>query len=794
MKSINRFSQSITILAIVVGSLVPVTTKAQDSAAFLEEIIVTAARRAESIQDSSLIIEAFNTEKIVDQGIDDMVDLSSVVPSLQIGLAGPQLQMFIRGVGSPNATIVGSPAIALSKDGTYLARTQSVHGAFFDLERIEVLKGPQGTLYGRNATGGAVNLITVAPEIGATGGYLQADVGNFSKVHIEGAINIPMGDSLATRLSAISMNRDGYMSDDTMDDQHYAVRLQTLWEPSDKVSWRFQGQYADYGGRGLGGFTYAGASDAWESIYPGGNDILLANLATGPVVPSVAFPWITDALIVGPAPTPPFPPGTNLISGIRLIGDTADQELTTWDVGFRLDVDLDWATLTVQPSYQEIESFLRNTPGPQFQIGDPFNGLAPETSEATTLEVRLAGESDRLQWVAGVYLFDEDQFGPTRVNQGPAQNLYVENYFETESLGIFAETTFNVSDQSRLIVGARYSDDDIVKPDFIRWSVTPAFDCPPGAPNEFVINGVTACQVSPPTTESASFDSFDWNVVYEYDLSDDSMMFLKASTGYKAGGLSAVAGAAFGPEELDAYELGFRNLFMDGRLQVNGDIFFWDYKDRQENIVGPDELGIIGQATVNAGETSIQGIGVDVLFAASDRDLIRVGAEFLDAEYDSFTYNVAAPFLIPSATCPESPTGNIINLPPPFGPVPEFQIDCTGFEATRSPRLTWNVAYTHTFELASGASLDATIDGSYKDEVWTTATFLTEQRAPDLTLWNARLTYNSPSDAFKIVAYVTNISDDASFSSGLNHTQIPQLVGLSPTNPRTYGLRLRRNF
>ncbi|MEO1036027.1 MAG: TonB-dependent receptor [Pseudomonadota bacterium] len=767
----------------------------EESEARLEEIVVTASRRAESIQDSSLIIEAFDNEKIFQKGLTTPVGLTTAVPSLQIGMAGPQLQMYIRGVGSPNATVVGSPAIALSKDGSYLARTQSLHPSFFDLERIEVLKGPQGTLYGRNATGGAINLITKAPVLGEFGGYGALDFGNFSKKQIEGAVNLPVGDEFATRVSFFGIDRAGYMSDGTMDDEHWALRVQTLWEPNDRVSWTLQGQYADYRGRGLGGFSFAGAADPWQAMFPAGNAVILANVfGNGQAFPDFAFPFITDAEDLGPAPTPPFPPGTSFFSGVDLIEDNAFQEMQIWDISSTLIVDMDFATLTVVPSYQEVESTFRNTPGPRFGILDPLNGGAPETSEAATLEVRLSNETDKFDWVAGIYIFDEDQFGPTRVDQGPVQNLFVDNSFETEAFGVFAETVYSFNDTTRLITGVRYSDDEITKPDFRRWSISEALNCPPTAPNRQVVNGVAACLVSGPNTDTVSFDSFDWKVALEYDLSPDNMVFFTASTGYKAGGFPAVVAQAFEPEELDAYEIGFRNLFLDGRLQLNGDIFYWDYTDRQENVVGADDLGIIGQSVVNAGSTTIQGFGFDMLFAATDQDLIRFGAEFLDAEYDTFTFTQGAPFTPPSVTCPTSPTGVTLMLPPPFGPTPELLIDCSGFEATRSPRWTANVEYTHTFVLEGGATLAANVNGSYKDETWLTALFLEQQRVPDLMLWNASLTYRPSDERFTVVAYVDNIDEDASFTSGLNHTQIYQLVGLSPTLPRTYGLRVRYDF
>ena len=141
----------------------------------------------------------------------------------------------------------------------------SIASHFYDLERVEVLKGPQGTLYGRNATGGAVNLITKRPDLEEISGYVSTDIGDYDKIQIEGAVNVPLSETFAARISAISVDRDGYMSDETSDDEHYSARLQTLWEPNERVSWRFQGQYSEYDGRGPG-FTYV--SDHFEASLP----------------------------------------------------------------------------------------------------------------------------------------------------------------------------------------------------------------------------------------------------------------------------------------------------------------------------------------------------------------------------------------------------------------------------------------------------------------------------------------------------------------------------------------------
>lgn len=758
----------------------------------LEEIIITAARRAESLQDSSLIIEAFGSDTLYEEGVTNAVELTRLVPSLQVGLAGPQLQVYMRGVGTPTATIIGSPAIAINKNGQYLSRTQSAGSSFYDLERVEVLKGPQGTLYGRNATGGAVNLITKGPDLDEFGGYASVDFGNYSKKQFEGAVNMPISDTFALRASTFIIDRDGYMDDGTMADEHWSGRLQSLWEPSENVSWRLEGQYSDYDAP-IAGFTYFGADDPWEStISDGANAILAANAST---FPSAAFPWINTAPIVPGAMIPPgvnpaFPDGSTFFYGVDFFEDDSFQELTVWDISSTLTWDTDFATVTWLASYQDMESSFTNYPGPNFSQLNPITG-EPETSESFTSELRLSNETDNWKWVAGVNIWEEDQYSPTVVDQGAQQSLWVDTAQESESFGIFGDVVYSLSDELRLEVGLRYSEDEITH-DFSRFALSDSLTCAPFFGNAQTENGVTFCTTSARDIRNADFDSTDWKVGVEYDLSDDSMLFASVGTGYKAGGFSNTDSIAFEPEELTAYELGFRNLFMDGRLQLNGDIFFWEYENRQESQVGSDLSGIIGQTIVNAGESEIKGFGVDIVFAATENDRIRFAAEYLDAEYTDFTFLQGESFT--NGVCPTTPTGNMVAAPgPPGSMTPELLVDCTGFESTRSPELSGNASYVHTFDLENG-SLDANLNASYKDQVWTTANFLAAQRVPDLLTINASLTYNSADGQYTVVGYINNIDEDATFSAGLNHTQVPELVGFSPTPPRTYGVRVRYNF
>ncbi|MEM1112764.1 MAG: TonB-dependent receptor [Pseudomonadota bacterium] len=786
------FTRTLLATAVTATSQFGFAPLANAQGGVLEEIIVTASRRAESLQDTSLIVEAMTGLQMQERGVTDMFTLAREVPSLTVGHAGPALQLQIRGVGSDAASGFTSPGLAVSKDGVYIPRVTAMSSQFFDLQRVEVLKGPQGTLYGRNATGGAINLITNGAELGEISGFATVEGGNYDKVQFDGAINIPMGENFATRLSAFVTQRDGYMSDGTAEDERWATRASFLWTPTDDIQWRFQGQYAENGGNGIGS-TWVGSPDPWESIFPGVNDLLLSGAEeNGLVFPDIAFPWIENAPVQGPAPTPPFPPGTNFIYGINDVkNDRGDQDLEFWDVSTTFEWDLDFATLTVLGAYQDVEQSYISQTSVLFGVGRLFGEDVPETSETTSLEVRLNGDTDNFTWVVGANFFNEEQTVYNAINQGIVQNLQLGADIETDAIGLFGELTWNLTDNLRLIGGLRYSDEEQEKTNFNRYTLSEAIACPPAIADE-IINGLAVCQISGPGEDKISDDNVDWKVGVEYDVNENSMVFFSVSTGFKAGGLPAVD-SSYGPEYLTAYSLGAKNIFMDGRLQLNADLFYWDYEDKQENLVGPDRQGIIGLNTVNAGESTIQGIGMDIQFAATAQDFFALNFEYLDAEYDEFSYFQGAAVTAPT-TCDVTETGEIVPGPPPTGVTPELFIDCSGFPMTKAPEWTGRAAYTHTFNFGDAGELDANVSVQYVGERWLSANFLEGQEATDHTFWNAYLMYRPVNLDLSVMAYIENIGDEESYQVSLNHTQVPQFIGIVPGLPETYGVRLRYDF
>ncbi|HEY6924196.1 MAG TPA: TonB-dependent receptor plug domain-containing protein, partial [Steroidobacteraceae bacterium] len=227
-------------------------------AASLQEIVVTAQRRQENLQTAALPVSALSAEQLASAGTTKVQDLTQLIPALQVSqAAGPYPLYFLRGVGNFNGNSLSDAAVALSVDGVYIARPSSTVGMFYDLDRVEVLKGPQGTLYGRNATGGAINVITRKPT-GEFGADASIDIGNHDLVKVDADLNLPLNDKVAARLSAQSIDRQGFMTDGTDDENGRAARAQLRAEATDTLTLNVAADFYHQGGRGPGSTVLPG--------------------------------------------------------------------------------------------------------------------------------------------------------------------------------------------------------------------------------------------------------------------------------------------------------------------------------------------------------------------------------------------------------------------------------------------------------------------------------------------------------------------------------------------------------
>lgn len=779
----------------------------------LEEVIVTAQRRAESVQDAALAIDAITTAGLMRAGVTDAISLGRSVPALTItSSGGSNASLYMRGVGNEITNGYVDSAIALSYDGVYLGRSSAATGAiFYDLERVEVLKGPQGTLYGRNATGGAINFLPAKPVLGETSGHIMGAVGNFDAHEVQGAINLPLGDHSALRIAASIAKRDGYNDDDTDDRDDQAVRVQWLVEPTEALSIRIGGDYTKVDAHGPGSH-YSG------HYTPGNYQFVPSGLSEDAGVKSPsANAWRQTQLSA---------PGFGFL-------DPITDNLYVDNEFMGLNAEINWhtdaGTLTIIPAWRKVNVDSVFT-GPAFNSAKIF-----ETDEQYSLEVRFASDNDGpLNYLIGAYYFDEKlDGGPNTFNQEyvlPLQRFEQ----ETESWAVFSQVTWDFADDKRLVLGARYTDDhkeiDAVMENFIvfcgglppnnivppasfgagcaapgalpnfptlsttaetlDWLVAGGWVDPgttlvnaPGQPIP-LLNGVgTILKTYEPNGNTFDKTKVTWKATFEWDIADDSMLYVSYETGYRAGGLQPAEGKpTYKPEYLDAITIGSKNRFLDGRLQLNAEAFYWTYEDQQItyfHLVGPTLVN----ATDNVGESTIKGIDIDMQWAVTDNTLINAKAQYLRATYDDLHFTTAAPR--DNFACPFTFTGEV------SGGAPVKDIDCSGKDAVHAPKWAFNFGIEQTFPLGR-YDLIAAVQTLWRDDKWGGFEYVDHHRIDSYWSTNVDLTLEPRDGNWAVTLYARNLEDDRYKTS----TQLaPTGQGVETrAAPLTYGARVLYNF
>jgi len=806
-------------LPVVVLAEAAPTAAAPGAAAAIEEIVVTAQRREENLQKTSVPIDVVSGDELKNANVLRMTDLSAVVPGLQIGQGAGPTQIYIRGVGDFGSTPINNPAVAANIDGVYVARSQALEGNFFDVARVEVLKGPQGTLYGRNATGGAINIITNRPSFDAVSGYGDVEVGNYSTRTFQGALNLPVSSDLAVRLAGQAVDRDGYVSPTGGDDdKHQAARLQVLWR-MDNVTLLIAGDYAHIGGIGhdfvVLSNNYAGTGSPYTSALsaPARNYFYAASATQRLCLPGGFFPGysgVGDCPAVAPYPAPPFPPGSvgPYDSLVAFPSTVPRQDNTFYDAHAELTVDLGAAQLTVLPAHRVAE--LDNTTFP-----GSFLYTSQGKSTANSMEARLGGMNRTLKWVGGLYYFKETYDSNENINAGLIQDNSPVTGQSTRSEAAFGEVTFSITPATRLIAGARYTSDHkylattltATPPTIAYLPVSPqGIGCFMGLPKPCTLESVAG---------DATFNKPTWKVGFEHDLAPDNMLYATASKGFKAGGFNQAASvrnpsapSSFEPETLTAYELGSKNRFLDKRLQVNVEVFYWDYKNHQEPHINLDGQDQIDFAYTNAGKATSSGADLEVEWQATRADRLNGSVEYNHSHYNSFTYDVpnnasGGPFARGagngfSSFDPLSPLAantacatSAITAGPLMGGV---HVDCSGHQLLHAPTWTASAGFSHRLTFGSGASVTLALDAHYTGPQWLAIDFLPAERAPSYVTTYASLTYVAANDHWSIVAFGRNLSNESVETAAFENPYVAGYVTGSVALPRTYGARVSVRF
>ena len=408
-------------------------------------IIVTANRREGNLQEVAGVVQALDADQLRQDGIVELRQLQAAVPGLSIANQEGNVEIFIRGVGSSNNTELGDPGAAPHLNGTYIPRPRGLGLMFYDLERVEVNKGPQGTLYGRNALAGTLNIITAKPRLGEFSGYAQAEIANRSSYGAEGAINIPVGDTLAVRAAGYYVDRDyGFRNVSTGEqasqlkpaglEENYAGRLSMLWEPDDRLSVSVVGDYGKETGTG----------------YPGAN-IFGAVTATG------------------------LRPDKLNLKDVVYRGMQGDMENELWGIQGKLSYDFGTFTGELTGSYRSVDFYQANAssegidyPGrdlDNFQYDNFSNNFWQTRSQSQVYEARLsANEDQRFRWNLGGFYFKEDQAVGYMAVADRGYCCYSGTEFTMpdvngESFAFFGDGTYDITDRLRVFGGLRYTEE-----------------------------------------------------------------------------------------------------------------------------------------------------------------------------------------------------------------------------------------------------------------------------------------------------------------------------------------------
>lgn len=711
-------SALLTVAGVVGTALSPTIAAAQQ----LEEILVTAQKRSESVQEVPIAISAYDTRRLEESGFDGFEDLAALSPGLQLGNFGPVTFVNLRGIGNENTTAGGDPGVALHFDGVYLGRPVAFLFSAFDSERVEVLRGPQGTLYGRNAIGGSINYITKKPDQ-ELGGEADILYGNYDWVRARAAINVPITDRISTRWVGFVEERDGFTEDlfpggeNPNDASNWGLRGHISFDISDTTSLLVSASYIQSGG--------VGTHPELREPYPG-------TLSTPPRTiggpPGFAFSG---------GPPSGIPAGNVYIdeNGVVPVNDLRPFAQAT-DADQRQDNDFLLISATFEHDFGSvsIKSITGYAESSYESLLDEDHSALPlsellleESSEQFSQELQILSNSDsRLQWIAGAYYFNEEA---TRRSQfiGGRYDVFadvfgVESGFdvggdvETTAWAIFGEANYAVTDALKITAGVRYSND---KKDGVNRGFQFA-----GAPYADPVGD--------------SWDEVTYRFVADYALNDDMLLYASYSTGYRSGGINQVAAislgattALFEPETVDAIEVGFKSNILDNRAQVNISAFRNDYADLQFQIFGP-----AGPEAFNAEGATVQGVELEIVAAVTEGLTINTAASYIDSEFDEQVISGA-------------------------------QIG--GNQVQRTPKWTFNIGATQQWDLSKYGSLRLRGEFAYTGDIFYTAlnrnAGFDEPGGSDFAESyenvNLRLFWDDPSERFTLEFAVTNLFDTA---------------------------------
>ena len=774
----------------------PSIAQEQEKALAIEEVVITAQKRSESLQEVPIAVDAFTSASIERSGVSSLTDLSQISASFNVDEGTGGSQPYIRGIGSAAGGSGVGGAVAVYIDGAYVPRTYSLTGVTGDLdsaESVQVLKGPQGALYGRNATGGALVITTYTPEIGEEfNGQVKATIGDYGVREYSALISSGFGNNFAGSLSYSKKDADGFTEalganfDDLDDADDYRVAGKLLFEPSDKAEFILSASFGDTH-RNQNNFNQVGQGRniEAEAIFPGAglnNPQALYAAATIGTLGAVGFDLTNPAVVgtvLGGAAGLQFSDkyGTQFNNevgghenGILCCNNEVDgrhnggyvQDLF---VNLTTTIHFDRFDLVSITAHNDHELGIASevlladpASAPDFTtslapfLPDP--ALAPLLaafsvpnigfsgqffSDYLSEELYLVSTEGNIDWLAGIYYFKEDG-RTTFTNDAFGMSVSGSNNdWESEAIAFFAQASIPFDDHWSVTLGARYSEEE-------------------NSIDDFVVGGV------------GNVDRTDNQTTYNAKITyqaEDWLVYAGYSTGFKSGSLNPQAPSAIGadPEEIAAFEIGVKSQFLDDRIQLNAAAFYYEY----ENI----QLFVLNAAAstdlYDGAEPEVLGLELDLQAVISENLRVFSSATFLDHEY---TTDAMLPGGGPGTTLPTKGK----NL-----------------SQTADAVVIVGAEYSQPFN--NGSELLVNLSANYNSGYWIDNQNIIGSGGLEddaYTVANANVKYLSADDKWAITLYVNNLTDEEYFNGGAAANNLALVV--NSARPRHYGLAAEYNF
>jgi iron complex outermembrane receptor protein len=819
--TIRSVANSVQVIALagLVFPLFPQPLSALDNV--LEEVIVTARKREESLQETPVAVTALGAAALREAGVRNLSDLNTIAPNIEVQSANgnaPLANIYIRGIGQRNTGPNIDSGVGIYIDEVYLGRPDGALLDLNDIASVQVLRGPQGTLFGKNTTGGALVFTTNRPTE-EFGGAVEVRVGNYDRLDANAVLNIPLSDKVMTRLSVTSINRDGYIDnawdgEDYVDEKRLNVIGQLRWLATDTLTVDLNLNYAD---------TEQKARPQKCVPVPGvvgWQAVLFDNIQVVPSTGRTYDDFCQDAADTGDeydvisdlgGDYEAENKGASLVAEWEINDNLSLKSVTAWRyTDAAQDDELDHTALP----------WLHRT---QLVHPDSSN----RETDQYTQEFQLTGAAfdDRLQYVAGVYYFNEQTDGNRAVNLlGPYDpgigGLFMMNATSTlleaenTAWAVFSQLEWSFSDNWRTTLGVRYTDEErelertryLIIPETLDANgglVLPAFT---GAwvvdRSVFEYNPQFSFGFSDFTKADVGDDdtSFMGSVQYLIDEAgaiDGGSVYLTYSEGFLSGGLSEAPSGdldTFEPEEVENWELGIKLDLLDRRLRVNAALFNADYTNRQlTTLVINPRTQSPAPDTINAAKSTIRGLELETTWLATDKLELTFNATFNDSDIDEFDDIQLRTVERGSEPAPECFSRTDLA----FVVVDECHKDRSNENLPRLPEETYFLAAQYSLETAAGTFIPR-IQASYKKDI----DYCFDATSCETGMWledeqfdlSARLTWISSDGNWIGAVYGSNLTEETNIVGGTALTESAGVGGYAYTAPRMYGAELKYSF